>query len=83
VVAAGVGFAMEVGSAAAAGGIGEAAAARGLRELPVWLDGQALVCGRLTTLSFMGTTHLRGGMVLKKKSKAENLMASKMWDRMW
>ena len=73
--AAGVEFAMEVGSAAAAGGMG---------EVSVWLDGRALVHGCLVGLSFTGMTLSLGGrMVFKKKSKAGNLMTSKMWDKMW
>ena len=85
--AAGVESAMDVGlaaAAAAAGGIGKAAAAGGMGEVPVRLDGQARVCGRLATVSFTGTKLSLGGrIVFKKKSNAGNLMASKMWDEMW
>ena len=82
--ATGVGCAMREGLAAAAGEVSKAAAAGGTGEVPVHLDGWALVHGRLVSLSFMGTTLSLGGrMVFKKKSKAGNLMASKMWDEMW
>jgi hypothetical protein len=62
----GVGLPLIVGEAAAAGVIG---------EMPVRLDGRALVSGRLKGLSStVVTLSLGGTIMLKKKLKAGNLM---------